>query len=150
MEEFIVAAGGPVFGVTSLPPLALHVWTGEGKWVGYASVLAFVNLFNLLPIGILDGGRILRSVVSSINSRTGDIAFILSLGLGALLVWQLGILTLGIILMLSAFEFLSERKFQAGPPTPGYDTGTAGRSGCDLSGALGGTYRVHRGCKCGV
>ena len=118
-EEFFVAAGGPLFGAVSLLPLvALYGWTAVGKWLGYASVLALVNLFNLLPIGILDGGRILRSVVASIGSRTGDIVFVLSLGLGAALVWQLGSLTLGIILMLSVFEFLSERKIKGLRPLP--------------------------------
>lgn len=123
-DEFFVAAGGPVFGAVSLLPLlALYFGTGEGKWLGYASVLALVNLFNLVPIGILDGGRILRSVASSINSRAGDIAFVLSLGLGAVLVWQLGILTLGIILMLSTFEFLGERKLKAARKLPAMTVG---------------------------
>jgi Zn-dependent protease len=57
-----------------------------------------VNLFNLLPVGILDGGRIWRSVVSSINLRIGKAMFLLSMALSAVLVQPLGSLTLGVIL----------------------------------------------------
>jgi Zn-dependent protease len=121
-EEYFVAIAGPVFGLLSLVPLsaaALLVpndWVPAGDWLGYVATAAFVNLFNLLPIGILDGGRIVKSLASSLSRVLGFIVVGGGLLLcGALVAW-IGGFVLGIILCLSIVELFRRRKQAPLPP----------------------------------
>jgi Zn-dependent protease len=47
--------------------------------------MALINLFNLLPVVPLDGGRVVKSITCSIGSRTGLVAVIAGMLLGAVL-----------------------------------------------------------------
>jgi Zn-dependent protease len=120
-EEFFIAIAGPVFGLLSLAPLfALAVLLPGGSastaaWFGYASAAAFVNLFNLLPIGILDGGRIVKSLSSSLSRVLGFIVVGGGLLLCAVLVAWVGGAILGAILAISIVELLRSRKRQPLP-----------------------------------
>jgi Zn-dependent protease len=122
-ETYFVAIAGPVFGLLSLAPLfaapflqARDVSGGAAAWFGYASAAAFVNLFNLLPIGILDGGRIVRSLSMSLSRRLGFVVVGGGLVLCAALLAGIGSGILGIILLLSIFELLRSRKIDPLPP----------------------------------
>ena len=123
-ETYFVAIAGPVFGLLSLVPLfaapfVLVLWTTHADaaaWFGYASAAAFVNLFNLLPIGVLDGGRIVRSLSMSLSRRLGPIVVGGGLVLCAALLAGIGSGILGIILLLSIFELLRSRKMNPLPP----------------------------------
>ena len=61
--EFEIAAGGPIAG--AMAAAACHVaflrgappYFGALAWTGY-----FLNLFNLIPIGFLDGGRMVKAI----------------------------------------------------------------------------------------
>jgi Zn-dependent protease len=58
--EAYVAYGGPLFGLFStLPPLLLFQLTHQPIWGVTLLVGAMVNLFNLIPVSPLDGGRII-------------------------------------------------------------------------------------------
>ncbi len=58
--EAFVAYGGPLFGLLStLPPLFLFQATHQPIWGVTVLVGAMLNLFNLIPISPLDGGRII-------------------------------------------------------------------------------------------
>ena len=58
--EAYVAYGGPLFGLFStLPPLLLFQVTHQPIWGVTLLVGAMINLFNLIPISPLDGGRII-------------------------------------------------------------------------------------------
>lgn len=77
--EAYLAYGGPFAGLISfLPALPLYWWTEDPFWLLVIHLGALLNLFNLLPISPLDGGRIV-SVLST------KIWFIGLLGLGAML-----------------------------------------------------------------
>lgn len=57
-EDAEIGLAGPVYGlVAAMVALALWLATGYGAFVAIASVGAWINLFNLLPISTLDGGR---------------------------------------------------------------------------------------------
>jgi len=71
-QEAVIALGGPLFGLGSVLAIAA-VWavSGERSWAAYAAIIALVNLFNLLPIGILDGGRLTQAVSASVHTGLG-------------------------------------------------------------------------------
>lgn len=104
--EVFVAIMGPIWGL-ALSVVALSLWFAL-DWPHFAAAAAWmatVNLFNLLPINPLDGGRIFKSVVFSINSWLG-LAF-LALGLAATgyLIVRLHLWLFIILLALGAVEF---------------------------------------------
>jgi Zn-dependent protease len=62
--EALVGIGGPVLGsVAALVCLGIGLATGSGFWLALASTGFLINLFNLLPISPLDGGRIVGVIV---------------------------------------------------------------------------------------
>jgi Zn-dependent protease len=118
-QEWFIAIAGPAFGLLSLVPLlALGAMTGERQWLLYASLAAFINLFNLLPIGILDGGRIVQAIAFSIAGWIGIAVFALGLLAGAYLVWHAAGGVVSIILALSILEFTSAWRRNRTSPVP--------------------------------
>ena len=61
--EARVGLAGPILGtIASLVPLAIWLATGNEFWQALAYVGFFLNLFNLLPIVPLDGGRAMAAL----------------------------------------------------------------------------------------
>lgn len=60
--EAFIAYGGPLAGLISfLPAIPLYYGTGDPIWGLMIYLGAFLNLFNLIPISPLDGGRIITA-----------------------------------------------------------------------------------------
>lgn len=77
--EAYLAYGGPLAGMIAfLPALPLYWWTQDPFWALVIYLGALLNLFNLMPISPLDGGRI----VSVLSTKIWLIGLI---GLGAML-----------------------------------------------------------------
>jgi Zn-dependent protease len=105
-QEWFIAIAGPAFGLLSLVPLlAMAYVTGDPQWDAYAAIAALINLFNLLPIGILDGGRIVQAIAFSIAGWLGIAAFAAGLALGAYELMHLAGGVLSLLLVLSLLEF---------------------------------------------
>ncbi len=80
--EAYLAYGGPLAGMIAfLPALPLYWWTGHDFWALVIFLGAMINLFNLLPVSPLDGGRI----VSVLSTK----------------IWFFGLLALGAMLLFS-------------------------------------------------
>lgn len=80
--EAYLAYGGPLAGMIAfLPALPLYWWTQDPFWALVIYLGALLNLFNLLPISPLDGGRI----VSVLSTK----------------IWFVGLVGLGIMLFAS-------------------------------------------------
>lgn len=61
--EAEVAYGGPFFGsLAALVPLGFFIATGEEFYGALAMIGFFLNLFNLMPVSPLDGGRIMAAI----------------------------------------------------------------------------------------
>jgi Zn-dependent protease len=61
--EARVGLAGPILGtIGTLVPLAIWLATGEPFWQALAYVGFFINLFNLLPVLPLDGGRAMAAL----------------------------------------------------------------------------------------
>ncbi|HET7629647.1 MAG TPA: site-2 protease family protein [Bacillales bacterium] len=81
-DEAYLAYGGPLAGLLSfLPAVPLYAWTHDSVWGLMIYLGALLNLFNLLPVSPLDGGRIV-GVLST------KIWFLGLLAVAALLFWQ--------------------------------------------------------------
>ncbi|MEH7332051.1 site-2 protease family protein [Neobacillus drentensis] len=62
-DEGYVAYMGPLFGLLSfLPAIPLYLYTHEPFWALLIILGAIINLFNLIPITPLDGGRIAAGI----------------------------------------------------------------------------------------
>ena len=88
-DAMFVSIMGPVWGFAlALAMACLYLIIRQPLIAGAASWIALINLFNLLPIYPLDGGRIITSIGFSIHSRLG----LVLLGIGTLLCLVLVIL----------------------------------------------------------
>jgi Zn-dependent protease len=62
-DDAQIGLAGPIFGTAaSLIVLQVYKWNGEPRYLAIAAAGFAVNLINLLPIGMLDGGRISGAV----------------------------------------------------------------------------------------
>lgn len=75
-SESFVALAGPVWGAALAAGCAVaYGMTNNPFWAAIAGWMAMVNLFNLLPVNPLDGGRVFKSVAFSVGTKWGK-AFI--------------------------------------------------------------------------
>src|SRR5712692_7999599 len=62
-DDAQIGLAGPLFGTAAcLVSLQVYKWTGNPTWLAIAAAGFVINLLNLLPIGMLDGGRISGAV----------------------------------------------------------------------------------------
>jgi Zn-dependent protease len=98
-QEAISAIGGPLAG-TLVAVICLVFWdiTGSPYWVGLAYITAFINLFNLLPLGMLDGGRITKAL--------SPLIWVLGIIIAVLLIWKMQIYILVLVLVFGVIEIV--------------------------------------------
>ena len=98
--EAKVAIGGPLLGsLAAWATLAAGLWTGERLFIALGHVGVLLNLFNLIPVSPLDGGRIAGvftrpywiagyaiGIAATIATRSGILALVMLVGLVTL--WQ--------------------------------------------------------------
>ena len=102
LEDARVGLAGPLWGLAAAVITALlYAGTGNVLFGALTQVGAWINLFNLLPIGPLDGGRGLRAL--SFRQRL----LLLLVMVGVLLITGEGLLIL--ILIIAGLRTLSER-----------------------------------------
>ena len=62
-DDAQIGLAGPIAGtVASLVALQIFKWTGHPVWLFIAFAGFVINLINLIPIGVLDGGRISAAI----------------------------------------------------------------------------------------
>ena len=84
--EARIGLAGPFFGlIPAVIFIVLAVATHSTFWIAAAGISAVINIFNLIPAVPLDGGRIFRAALVSINPNLRVISRILSVGVIALL-----------------------------------------------------------------
>jgi Zn-dependent protease len=113
-DEVFCAIMGPVWGfVMAVGTAAIYYVTKNAFFAAISGWIALINLFNLLPINPLDGGRIMKSITFSINSKLGLI--FLSVGIVAsiiITIWA-RIILFSILLAFACFELVFEARKQS-------------------------------------
>ncbi len=106
-DEANIAIMGPIWGLI-LVVFTIFVYkiTGSAFFGAIAGWMAMMNLFNLLPISPLDGGRIMKSIAFSIGSNTGLIFMMVGIAIFmAITIWK-GIVLFAALLIIALMEFV--------------------------------------------
>lgn len=83
--EVFIALMGPLWGLAlSVFVAGIYLVTDNPLFAASASWMAMINLFNLLPINPLDGGRVFKSIAFSVHDLLGFL--FLGLGIAACMV----------------------------------------------------------------
>lgn len=119
LEEHFVAIAGPAFGLAQAAALyAGFVLSGAPLLGAIAAWVAALNLFNMIPITPLDGGRIVKSATMSVGSGFGMFVLLAGILLAVVGMFALRSWILAIVVLFSVFEFLMERRSHRLTPEP--------------------------------
>lgn len=116
-DEVYIAIMGPIWGFALAVITALaYVFTGNALFAAAAGWMAMVNLFNLLPVNPLDGGRIMKSIAFSINSKMGFIFLLIGIVISIILTFWLGMILFVFLLFIGSLElFFEYREYEVRP-----------------------------------
>jgi len=104
-DEAFLAYMGPLFGLLAfLPAIPLYLYTKEPFWAFVIMLGSIINLFNLIPMSPLDGGRI----AAGISTKLWGVGLVLLL---VYAIWMKSVLAF-IILILGVIQWNVIRKEQ--------------------------------------
>ena len=117
-NEVYVAIMGPIWGFSlAVVTLIGYYITGNALYAAAAGWMAMVNLFNLLPINPLDGGRIIKSITFSIDSKMGLVFLVAGIIVSIFLTFLAGLILFLILLLIGTLELFFEfREYEVYPP----------------------------------
>ncbi len=114
-QQAYVALNGPLWGsLLALAPAALWWWTRDPAWATVAAWWALINLFNMLPIAPLDGGRVMQAFAYSYSSGLGLALSALGLAAAVALAVALGFSLIWLVAAVGAMELASEAQLRHG------------------------------------
>jgi Zn-dependent protease len=65
-QQATIAFAGPLFGaIGGLACYAAGIFTNDPFWYALANTAFFLNLFNMIPLGVFDGGRMTAAISSN-------------------------------------------------------------------------------------
>jgi Zn-dependent protease len=112
-DEAFIAAMGPVAGLAAAVQgyAIIGLLTGNPPALARAAeIVVFVNLFNLVPIVPMDGGRMLRACVSSFSRPVGLVLVFAGVAAAVLIAVDFHAWILVWVAVLAVFEIRAERR----------------------------------------
>ncbi len=111
-NNFIVALFGPIIGCAFAGILLIGYCATHWNWLGAsAGLMVILNLFNMLPTVILDGGKMYDAIVSGFSDKWKKISYIVmsaaTLGLG-LATWKTSIVIAIILILGAVIQFFTK------------------------------------------
>lgn len=114
-EECLTAIAGPLAGyLSAVPVYFLLKMTGDTLFFKALVIILLLNLFNMLPLSPLDGGRVAKSLLMSFKNKTTG--FVLWIAMAAGVLYFLGrigasIFIVGFVAFWAWQDFSAEWKF---------------------------------------
>lgn len=119
LEEHFVAIAGPVFGLAQAALIYALFVIYQNPFLGaVAAWIAVLNLFNMIPITPLDGGRIVKCATMSVGPGIGMAVLMTGIFGGVILMFWLKSWILALVVLISLTEFLVERRTHRFTPDP--------------------------------
>lgn len=114
-QQAYVALNGPIWGTLfSLVPAGLWLWTREPLFAAVTAWWAVINLFNLIPVSPLDGGRVMQALAYSFSSSLGLALTVVGLGGAVVVGTTFGYELVWLVALLGVMELLGEAQARAG------------------------------------
>lgn len=123
-QDFKIAIAGPAFG-TAGAIVAYWLWleTQHAALALFAAISLLLNLFNLLPMVPLDGGRVMQAAAFSRRGKAAKTGLLLVTGSLTFASWYFGFYLLMLFGILGTFDLLSDREERDKDIVPMTDTG---------------------------
>lgn len=123
-QDFKIAIAGPAFGtVGALAAYWLWLETQYPALALFAAISLLLNLFNLLPMVPLDGGRIVQAAAYSRKGKAAKIGLVVVTGGLSCAAWYFGFYLLMLFGILGTFDLLSDTDERDKALPPMTDTG---------------------------
>lgn len=107
-QDVYISLMGPVYGLAMTVMFYLvYLITGSHFAGLVTSVSALVNLFNLIPVHPLDGGRVVKAMVFSRRNRFALLSFLILAAACFAAAWQLGLYFLVFFIVIGVVDILS-------------------------------------------
>lgn len=107
-EDLYISMMGPVYGLLMSGVFYVIYEITDSHFCGLvASVSAFINLLNLLPVHPLDGGRVVKALVFSYRNKIAFIALLVVSALCLVFAWKAGLAFLSFFIVLGVLDLVS-------------------------------------------
>lgn len=123
-QDVYISMMGPVFGLILTVAFYIVYLLTDSHFAGLvASTSALLNLFNLIPVHPLDGGRVVKSLVFSGRNYLALVALLVLSALCFVLAWKLGLYFITFFIVLGVIDILAGWRVGLAediPPLTGY------------------------------
>lgn len=107
-QDVYISMMGPVFGLIMTLVFYIFYLVTESHFAGLvASTSALLNLFNLIPVYPLDGGRVVKSLVFSGRNYLALIALLTISALCFVLAWKMGFFFITFFIVIGVIDILA-------------------------------------------
>ncbi len=107
-QDVYISMMGPVFGLVMTLVFYIFYLVTESHFAGLvASTSALLNLFNLIPVYPLDGGRVVKSLVFSGRNYLALVALLSISALCFVLAWKMGFYFITFFIVIGVIDILA-------------------------------------------